>query len=137
MRFKSWDGVEIAYREWGAESALLPVLLHHAFVADGQANWVATGVRDALTAAGRRVIAPDARGHGRSEKPHDAARYGGESVARDLAVLLDTIGAAQVDLVGYSMGAIVALLFASSDPRVRRLVVGGVGSAVVECGGVD
>src|SRR5208283_3252616 len=42
-----------------------------------------------------------------------------------------------VDLVGYSMGAVVALIFASSDGRVRRLVVGGVGSGVIECGGVD
>jgi pimeloyl-ACP methyl ester carboxylesterase len=40
-------------------------------------------------------------------------------------------------LVGYSMGAIVALLFSSEDERVRRLVVGGVGSGVIECGGVD
>lgn len=31
----------------------------------------------------------------------------------------------------------VSLIFASEDERVRRLVVGGVGSGVVECGGVD
>jgi pimeloyl-ACP methyl ester carboxylesterase len=50
-------------------------------------------------------------------------------------VLLDLIGEPQFDLVGYSMGAVVALLVASEDARVRRLVVGGVGSGVVECGG--
>jgi pimeloyl-ACP methyl ester carboxylesterase len=136
-RFSSWDGVEIAYREWGEETALAPVVLHHGFVANAEANWVATGVVDALLAAGRTVIAPDARGHGDSEKPHDAARYGEQRMAKDLGVLLDTIGAARVDLVGYSMGAIVSLLFASGETRVRRLVVGGVGSGVVECGGVD
>ena len=58
-------------------------------------------------------------------------------MARDLALLLDTIGAAQIDLVGYSMGAVVSLLLSSTDERVRRLVVGGVGSGVIECGGVD
>lgn len=136
-RFSSWDGIEIAYREWGEETAPTPVVLHHGFVANAEANWVATGVLDALLAAGRRVIAPDARGHGHSEKPHDPARYGEQRMARDLAMLLDTIGAGQVDLVGYSMGAIVSLLLASSDERVRRLVIGGVGSGVVECGGVD
>ncbi len=52
-------------------------------------------------------------------------------------MLLDTIGAEQIDLVGYSMGAVVALLFASGGERVRRLVVGGIGLGVVECGGVD
>jgi pimeloyl-ACP methyl ester carboxylesterase len=136
-RFSSWDGVEIAYREWGEETTLAPVVLHHGFVANAEANWVATGVVDALLAAGRRVIAPDARGHGHSEKPHDPAYYGEQRMARDLAALLDTIGPEQIDLVGYSMGAIVSLLFASGDERVRRLVIGGVGAGVVECGGVD
>jgi pimeloyl-ACP methyl ester carboxylesterase len=135
--FESWDGIRIAYREWGERTTLPPVVLHHGFVADAQANWVATGVVDAFLAAGRRVIAPDARGHGRSEKPHDPARYGEQQMARDLAVLLDTTGARQVDLVGYSMGAIVALILTSKDKRVRRLVIGGVGSGVIECGGVD
>jgi pimeloyl-ACP methyl ester carboxylesterase len=136
-RFRTWDNLEIAYREWGEGTALPPVVLHHGFVADAEANWVATGIVDALTTAGRKVIAPDARGHGHSEKPHDPASYGEQRMARDLAVLLDTVGASQVDLVGYSMGAIVALILSSEDERVRRLVVGGVGSGVIECGGVD
>jgi pimeloyl-ACP methyl ester carboxylesterase len=58
-------------------------------------------------------------------------------MARDLAVLLEVIGADQIDLVGYSMGAVVALIFASEQERVRRLVVGGVGAGIIECGGVD
>lgn len=106
--FSAWDDLEIAYQEWGeASTALPPVVLHHGFVANADANFLATGVVDALTAAGRRVIAPDARGHGRSEKPHDPARYGEDRMARDLAGLLDVVGAPQIDLVGYSMGAIV------------------------------
>jgi len=137
--FKSWDDTQIAYQEWGGEGrAPSPaVVLHHGFVADANANWVAPGVVDALVAAGRRVIAPDARGHGASEKPHDPARYGEDRMAQDLGVLLDTVGAEEVDLVGYSMGAIVSLIYASGGERVRRLVVGGVGSGVIECGGVD
>ena len=135
--FIAWDGLEIAYREWGDETVPTPVVLHHGFVADAESNWILTGVVDSLTAAGRRVLAPDARGHGRSEKPHDAARYGEQRMARDLAGLCDVIGSPQIDLVGYSMGAIVSLIFASADGRVRRLAVGGVGSGVVECGGVD
>ncbi len=136
--FRSWDGLEIAYQEWGGEgSQLPPVVLHHGFVADADSNWVATGVLDALLAGGRRVIAPDARGHGRSEKPHDPERYGEQRMARDLAALVETIDAREIDLVGYSMGAVVALIYASEQRLVRRLVVGGVGSGVIECGGVD
>jgi pimeloyl-ACP methyl ester carboxylesterase len=137
--FVTWDDLQIAYQEWGEAQTgeLPPVVLHHGFVADANANFLATGVIDALTTAGRRVIAPDARGHGRSDRPHDPDRYGEDRMARDLAVLLDTIDVPQIDLVGYSMGAIVSLLLASTDKRVRRLVIGGVGSGVIECGGVD
>jgi pimeloyl-ACP methyl ester carboxylesterase len=136
-RLRASDGVEIAYWEWGEDAASPPVLLQHGFVADAGSNWVATGVVEALLAAGRRVLAADARGHGQSGKPHDPAMYGERRMAADLAALLDRDGAASVDLVGYSMGAVVALILAGEDRRVRRLVVGGVGSGVVECGGVD
>jgi pimeloyl-ACP methyl ester carboxylesterase len=135
--FTSWDGTEIAYWTWGEATDSPPVVVHHGFVAHARANWEAPGVVDALLSAGRQVIGPDARGHGDSQKPHDPAAYGEQRMARDLATLIDLLGAAQIDLVGYSMGAVVALLFAAEDERVRRLVVGGVGSGIVECGGVD
>ncbi|HXW58134.1 MAG TPA: alpha/beta fold hydrolase [Solirubrobacteraceae bacterium] len=135
--FTTWDELEIAYQRWGDPASAPPVVLHHGFVASAEANWVATGVVDALVRDGRSVVAPDARGHGSSDKPHDPARYGEQRMARDLAVLVDEIDAPQIDLVGYSMGAVVSLIFSSEDARVRRLVVGGVGSGVIECGGVD
>jgi pimeloyl-ACP methyl ester carboxylesterase len=137
LSFKSWDQTQIVYQEWGEQTDLPPVVLHHGFVVDANANWVAPGVVEALLGAGRRVIAPDARGHGQSGKPHDPASYGEQRMARDLGVMLEVLGEPRIDLVGYSMGAIVALIFASEDQRVRRLVVGGVGSGVIECGGVD
>lgn len=73
--FRSDDGLEIFYESWG-DSDGVPVVLHHGFAASGQIDWVQTGVIEALTAAGRRVTALDARGHGRSDKPHDPARFG-------------------------------------------------------------
>lgn len=137
-RFQAQDGVEIHYEEWGSETSARPlVLLHHGFMADARLNWLHSGVVEALVRAGRRVAAPDARGHGRSGKPHDPALYGEPTMARDLLHLADRLEAASFDLVGYSMGAIVCLLAASQDVRVRRLVVGGVGAGVVELGGVD
>jgi len=138
--FKSFttpDDVEIVYQEWGVEEGSPPVVLHHGFVVDASTNWVVPGVVDALLAAGHRVIAPDARGHGRSGKPHDPGAYGEQRMARDLAILFDVTGVDRVDLVGYSMGAVVALILASGEKRIRRLVVGGVGSGIIECGGVD
>jgi pimeloyl-ACP methyl ester carboxylesterase len=137
-RFESFDGTEIAYRSWGRPSVQPPVVLHHGFVANAEVNWVLTGVVGALTDVGREVIAPDARGHGGSGKPRDPAAYGEANMARDLAALVELLGHERIDLVGYSMGAVVSLLYAAAHgDGVRRLVVGGVGSGVVECGGVD
>ncbi|SDX47366.1 hypothetical protein SAMN05661080_00051 [Modestobacter sp. DSM 44400] len=58
-------------------------------------------------------------------------------MAEDLQRVADARGAQRFDLAGYSMGAIVSLLVAAADARVRRLVVGGGWAAVVELGGVD
>ncbi len=135
--FTSFDGIEIAYQTWGTAGTLPPVLLHHGFIANANINWVQPGIVAALTDAGRKVVALDARGHGASGKPHDPNFYGEEKMARDLRQLIDIVGVPRIDLVGYSMGAIVSLIAASQDERIRRLVVGGVGAGVVERGGVD
>jgi pimeloyl-ACP methyl ester carboxylesterase len=136
-RFTASDGIGLAYQRWGDGDADVPVFLHHGFVADANINWVAPGIVDALVTAGHDVVAIDARGHGQSDKPHDPACYGEARMALDLRELFDLIGAPQVDLVGYSMGGIVSLITASTDDRIRRLVVGGIGASVVELGGVD
>src|SRR5262245_19418932 len=102
-RFTSFDGVGICYQVWGPADAEVPVVLHHGFVADANLNWVGPGVVDALVTAGHRVVAPDARGHGQSDKPHDPACYGETTMARDLQALFDLLDVPAVDLVGYSM----------------------------------
>jgi pimeloyl-ACP methyl ester carboxylesterase len=140
-KFTSFDGVEIAYETWGDTGPLPAVLLHHGFIANADINWVRPGIVEALTHAGRRVVALDARGHGASGKPYDPAFYGEDKMARDLMRLIDlelgATGHSVVDLAGYSMGAIVSLITATEDSRIRRLVVGGVGAGVVEQAGLD
>ena len=136
-RFTSFDGTEIHYHTWGDIGRGIPVVLQHGFIADGRTNWEGNGIVRALTEAGHTVIAPDARGHGQSGKPHDPAVYGESNMARDLQALFDHLQLSAVNLVGYSMGAIIALLTAIADQRVRRLVVGGVGAGIIELGGVD
>ncbi|MEU4683249.1 alpha/beta fold hydrolase [Streptomyces xinghaiensis] len=139
-RFTAADGTPLTYHVYGADTAAPgtpPVVLHHGFVADTFVNWVAPGIVGELTARGHRVVGIDARGHGRSGKPHDPAAYGEAVMARDLRGLLDLLGAERVHLAGYSMGAVVSLLAAAGDERVTRLVVGGVGAGVVEVGGLD
>jgi pimeloyl-ACP methyl ester carboxylesterase len=135
--FVASDGIKLAYQEFGAPGQQPPVLLHHGFSTDGTLNWVLPGIVDALVSRGRHVIVPDARGHGASQKPYDAASYGEDRMARDVSSLLDLLAVDRVDVVGYSMGAIVALIVAANDSRVRRLVTGGIGASAAETGGVD
>ncbi|WP_280296709.1 alpha/beta fold hydrolase [Nocardia abscessus] len=134
-KFETWDGLELNYRVW--EGAGVPVVLQHGVVADTNANWISTGVVGALRSAGHTVVSLDARGHGRSDKPHEAHRYSWEAMARDVRALYDELGFDEVVQVGYSMGGVISLMVAATDPRVRRLAVGGIGSGVLDCGGVD
>jgi pimeloyl-ACP methyl ester carboxylesterase len=128
--FRSADGVEICYYTWGP-TAGQPVVLHHGFMGSAQHSWEEHGLVAALVGAGHRVVALDARGHGRSGKPHDKAFYGETKMADDLIGLLDVLGSSRVDVAGYSMGAVVGLLAATRDRRIARLAVGGVGAPTV------
>ncbi len=70
----------------------------------------------------RRVIAPDMRGAGRSEKPAETFEIA--VLASDIAALIDTLHLASVDVIGAALGAMVAALMASRSPQsVRRMVL--------------
>jgi len=74
-----------------------------------------------------QFIAMDCRGHGKSGKPHDPAAYGLEMV-NDVVRLLDHLEIEQAHLVGFSMGAEIALKTAARHPaRVRSAVLAGSG----------
>lgn len=105
-----------------------PVLLLHGFGIDFAMNWDATGWSQALGAAGLRVLGPDLRGHGSSDKPGDSGAYLPERFVADLLAVLDELGLGRVDVVGYSMGSRLAWELALTRPeRVRRAVLGGFG----------
>src|SRR5207244_10313337 len=75
----------------------------------------------------RRVITLDARGHGRSEKPHDPEAYADDAMVLDARALLDHLGLESVDVCGYSMGAMTTYALVAREPRARSAVLGGVG----------
>ena len=129
QRFRSFDDADLAYIDVGSGPA---VLLLHGFAADHDANWVQPGVVDALVDAGFRVIAADARGHGASEKPADPARYASNAMVKDARALLDHRSVADVHVVGYSMGSMVACGLVPREPRARSLVLGGVGDGLAQ-----
>jgi pimeloyl-ACP methyl ester carboxylesterase len=132
--FASFDGTEIFYDDQEDGPA---VVLLHGFAADTNINYVRPGIFDALLDDGFRAIAMDTRGHGLSAKPHDAAAYADGALTRDVQALLDHLGLESVAVVGYSMGAGIALSLGATDPRVRAVVAHGVGSDSIERGTDD
>jgi pimeloyl-ACP methyl ester carboxylesterase len=119
------DGTAIAYETLG-EGA--PVVLVHGFGASRAITWANTNWYQTLSRAGRRLIAIDCRGHGQSGKPHDAPSYEEGRMAGDILAVLDSLGIAQADIMGYSMGGYLAIRLMSDAPqRLRRVVLAGVG----------
>jgi len=113
-------GVRLAYRAWGDPAAPPLVALHG--LGEGAADW--DGVAPAF-AAHWRVYAPDLRGHGASDWP---GAYSVELMRGDVLGFLDVLGPGPVDLIGNSMGGLVALLLARAHPeRVSTLVLEDVG----------
>ena len=128
QKFQS-DGVEIAYEVWGQGP---PILLIHGFASTMFVNWRDAHWVKALTEAGRQVIAFDNRGHGHSEKLYDPARYSGPIMAQDGLNLLDHLGIATADVMGYSMGARIAAFLVMAHPkRIRRAVFAGLASRMI------
>ena len=99
----------------------LPVVLLHGLTATHR--YVVMG-STALQRGGRRVVAYDARGHGRSEPAPAPDNYGYDALAGDLERVLDDRGIDRAVLAGASMGAHTALRFALEHPeRAAGLVV--------------
>lgn len=114
-------GIRLACRVWGLPGAPPLVLLHG--LGEGAADWVKVAP---AFAAHRRVYAPDLRGHGRSNWPGD---YSVELMSKDLLGFLDALKLDRVDLIGHSMGGLVAYLLAGDHPeRVGRLILEDVGA---------
>ncbi|WP_421726736.1 alpha/beta fold hydrolase [Bauldia sp.] len=136
MQHLQSDGVDIAFLDQGEGE---PILLIHGFASNHVVNWGATGWIDHLRRAGRRVIAMDVRGHGDSAKLHDPEQYRVERLAGDAANLVDHLGLGRVDVMGYSMGGrIGAFLTVLHPDKVRSLIIGGMGMALVDgMGGED
>jgi pimeloyl-ACP methyl ester carboxylesterase len=115
MSYADVNGLSLYYSEHGEGEPL--VLLHGGF----GAGELLAPIIPAL-AAGRRVIAVDLQGHGRTADVDRPLRP--ELMAGDIAVLIEHLGLERADVMGYSLGGLVALRTAIQHPdRVRRLVL--------------
>jgi pimeloyl-ACP methyl ester carboxylesterase len=132
------DGIDIAYdfveAKPDARAATSvghppPVLLIHGFGANRGITWRNTNWYQTLARAGASFVAIDCRGHGESQKPRDPEDYDEARMAADIVAVLVELSIGFVDLVGYSMGAQLAIRLMRDAPgRIRRAVLGGLGA---------
>lgn len=114
---RSTDGVRIHYSAFGPRDGI-PVVLIQGLGADSTL-WALQRV--ALSRR-FRVVCPDNRGVGRSDKPQGA--YTIDQMASDVLAAMDDAGIVSAHIVGASMGGIIAQLIAVHHPdRVRSLVL--------------
>ena len=103
------------------------MLLLHGLFSNADTNWIRFGHAAEIASRGFRVIMPDLRAHGRSAKPHDAASYPPDVLARDGLALIDHLGLTDYDLGGYSLGGRTSVRMAVMGAQPRRLIVSGMG----------
>ena len=118
------DGVRLACHELGDGR---PVVLLHGLFSDANMNWIKFGHAARIAAAGFRVIMPDLRAHGQSDKPHGEQFYPKGILARDLRELIELLQLAEFDLGGFSLGARTTVEGVGEGLRPRRAVLGGAG----------
>ncbi|MGD0189818.1 MAG: alpha/beta hydrolase [Rhizomicrobium sp.] len=125
--------ISIAYDDITPERSHGTVLLVHGFATNRRENWQRLGWYGAFERKGYRVIALDCRGHGESGKPVDPSLYSRDAMAGDIVAVMDHLGIPTADLMGYSMGARLALTAAIAHPdRFSHVVLGGIGGRLFE-----
>jgi pimeloyl-ACP methyl ester carboxylesterase len=123
-RFAAPDGVELAWHELGEGR---PVVLLHGLFSNAEVNWIRFGHAAAIAGRGFRVIMPDLRAHGQSDKPHDPRCYPKDVLARDGLALIDRLALTDYDLGGYSLGGRTAVRMVVNGAAPKRLVIAGMG----------
>jgi len=162
-KFTSFDGTRIAYRDegdgptvillhgfgvdglgqFGSFDRILPLLQRRQEMFREAFGGVAplpdpppegrAGLADALKATGARIILPDMRGFGASDKPKEQAAYADSAMARDIVALIEHLRLDAVDVLGFSMGSCTAArLLVLRPPQLKSAILAGVGDYIIE-----
>ena len=135
-RWTSRDGLSLYARDYAGVggSARLPVICLHGLTRNSRDF---EDVAPAIAAMGRRVLALDIRGRGRSDWDEQAERYTPATYVGDVLELLDGLEIARAVFLGTSMGGIVTMALSQVRPRaVAGAILNDVGP-IVACEGID
>ena len=107
-----------------------PLVLQHGLTSSVK-NWYADGFVEELK-KNYQVIMVDARGHGRSAKPHDPKDYDLKLRVNDVLAVMDALGLAKSHYMGYSMGGRIGFgIIRHALNRFHSLIIGGMGADTV------
>ncbi len=104
-----------------------PLVLIHGYFSNADVNWIRYGHARRIADEGFRVIMPDLRAHGESDKPHDPALYKPDVLADDGFDLIAHLGLTDYDLAGYSLGGRTVVRMLARGAQPRRAVLSGMG----------
>jgi pimeloyl-ACP methyl ester carboxylesterase len=121
MPFTANKGIRIHYEVAGQGA---PLVLQHSLGRSLDAWWD-FGYAQVLS-QDYQLILIDARGHGASDKPHDAGAYQMERMVGDVVAVLDALGISRAHYYGYSMGTMIGFHITSyAFNRFQSLILGG------------
>jgi len=122
--YTSFDDTKIYYEVKGNG---YPVILIHGFMNTAN-NMKKNAVYQQLLDAGYKVIVPDMRGNGYSDKPHNDEAYANDAEAKDIMGLATLLHLKNYNVLGYSRGSIITARLLVLDKRVNKAVMGGMGA---------
>jgi pimeloyl-ACP methyl ester carboxylesterase len=124
------DGLALYARDYAPvqPETGLPVICLHGLTRNSRDFEI---VAPRIAALGRRVIAQDVRGRGRSANDPDPAHYVPAVYAQDVVKVMDDLGVAKAVFVGTSMGALITMTLAAMAPdRVAAAVLNDIGPRI-------
>jgi pimeloyl-ACP methyl ester carboxylesterase len=124
FEFLADDGVRLVVHEMGAGH---PLILVHGYFSDAHTNWIKFGHAALLAEAGFRVIMPDLRAHGHSDKSHDPAAYAPDILTDDQFALIAHLGLTDYDLGGYSLGGRTVARMLVRGAKPGKAIISGMG----------
>jgi pimeloyl-ACP methyl ester carboxylesterase len=121
-RWTSQDGLSLYARDYAGATGIarLPVVCLHGLTRNSKDF---EELAPLIAAGGRRVIVPDVRGRGLSDRDPNPANYVPNIYARDIIRLLDELGIARAVFIGTSMGGIITLAVSGMRRRMVSAVV--------------
>ena len=132
-RISAWDGLSLVVREWDRGNAGIPLLCLPGLVrTSGDFAGIA-----ARHGAGRRVIAVDYAGRGKSGRTRNIERYAAESCLRDLLDICAALHVPHSVTIGTSFGGLLTMGLAAARPGlIRGTVLNDIGPEIAAAGAV-